>query len=124
MSGIPDKLLHDPDGMATYEYLVNNIDMTPDALSYVIEIMNRVDTSGQFLASSARFLAAIDREEYASAIDKLVNLTIEKDKEHNFLPSLLHSIWGEDYADHIEELRATDDNFRRIYKRLYPTGSM
>lgn len=124
MNTLPDTLLKDADGMESYEYLVNHIDLDAATLDAVVDNINRVDNTGQFLASSARFLAAIDCRAYAHVIEKLVKFTIEKDRKHAYLPSLLQTIWGEDYERHIEELRATDDNFRRIYKRLYPSGSM
>ncbi len=33
---------------------------------------------------------------------------------------ILPALWGEDYASHVAELSAADNNFRRIYKRLFP----
>ena len=84
--------------------------------------MARVDLSGQFLASAARYLHAIDAEGYAPAIRSLVSQAIDKDREHRYLPDLLQGLYGEDYESRCNELCATDDNFRRIYKRLFPTA--
>lgn len=112
----------DTNGLVTYEYLANHIDSCDDIIDDLIENIIRVDKSGQFVASTARYLNAIDSEKFADAISKLIAAAIEKDREHRYLGDLLQGIWGEDYAARAEELKATDDNFRRIYKRLYPTG--
>ena len=52
---------------------------------------------------------------YAKKID-------DKDRERVYIGSLLTDIWGPDYMDKASELAAADNNFRRIYKRLYPAG--
>lgn len=88
----------------------------------LVENMLRADVSGQFLASSARFLAAVDREAFEPWLAPLIEGTIEKDREHRYIGSLLEALWGADYHDRAEELREKDDNFRRIYKRVFPTG--
>lgn len=117
------KLSRDPDGLLTYEYLANNIgECTPDVLDRIVENMKKVDLSGQFLASAARYLNAIDPEGYAPAIRELVAATIDKDREHRYLPDLMSGLYGHDYAARAAELCAADDNFRRIYKRLYPSA--
>jgi hypothetical protein len=82
--------------------------------------MITVDRTGQYLASAARYLHAIDAERYAQSIKQLVAATIDKDREHKFLADILTSIYGEDYQDRAEELSNSDNNFRRIYKRLFP----
>ncbi len=46
---------------------------------------------------------------------------IDKDREHKYLPDLLQGLYGADYEVRAKELIAADDNFRRIYKRLFPT---
>ena len=79
-----------------------------------------VDPKGQFVASTARYLHAIDPVKYASAIDTLVKAAIDKDREHAYLPDLIMALWGPDYQENAAEISARDDNFRRIYKRLYP----
>ena len=83
--------------------------------------MSRVDLSGQFMASAARYLNAIDPAGYEPAIRNLVAGAIDKDREHRYLPDLLQGLYGSDYEVRAKELIAADDNFRRIYKRLFPT---
>lgn len=117
------KLRVDPDGLLTYEYLANHIGICePSDIDLLVENMARVDLNGQFLASAARYLHALDPEGFAPAIHTLVAGAIDKDREHRYLPDLLQSLYGADYQEHVGELMAADDNFRRIYKRLYPTG--
>ena len=36
----------------------------------------------------------------------------------------MEQFYGPDFASRAGELSATDNNFRRIYKRLYPTGAI
>ena len=57
-------------------------------------------------------------------ISRLIATAIEKDRERRYLPDLITSIWGADYQSRAEELIATDDNFRRIYKRITPTENI
>ena len=47
---------------------------------------------------------------------------IDKDRERKYIGSLLEALWGADYHDNADKLRETDDNFRRIYKRMFPKG--
>ncbi len=117
-------LVNDADGMSTYEYIVNNVETCLDDMEPLVEHLKQVDTTGQFLSSTARFLAAVDRERFNEWIAPLVEGAIEKDREHRYIGSLLDSIWGADYQERADELRATDDVFRRLYKRVYPTGAM
>ena len=49
---------------------------------------------------------------------------IEKDRERAYIGQLLAELWGEDYAEHADEISARDDNFRRIYKRLFPSSAL
>lgn len=114
------KLSRDPNGLLTYEYIANNIDSIDEIMPELVDNMITVDSNGQFVASTARYLHAIDAEKYAGAIDKLVKAAIDKDREHCYLSDLIASLWGSDYKAHAAELSAKDDNFRRIYKRLYP----
>lgn len=109
-------------GMAIYEEIVNNVDTCKDKLNQLIYDLNRVDISGQFLCSTARFLAAVDREEYEEYLPTIVEYAIDKDRERKYIGQLLQAIWGEDYMDHADELKETDDLFRRVYKRVYATG--
>lgn len=115
------RLKTDPDGLLTYEYLANNIETcVGDELNAVIDNLKRVDTTGQFTASAARYLNAIDAEAYAAAVAALVETTIDKDREHRYLADLAASVYGADFADRAAELSAADNNFRRLYKRIYP----
>ena len=113
-------LKQDADGLATYEYLANNIETCFDDLDAIIENMTNVDRTGQFLASAARYLHAIDSERYAPAVEMLVAATIDKDREHAYLPALIRGIYGDNFAEGAEERCATDRNFRRMYQRLFP----
>lgn len=122
MNEVIKNLSKDTDGMLTYEYIANNVGECDEIMVDLIENMKRVDTSGQFVASTARFLAAIDINRFRPFIDMLIEVAIDKDRERRYLGSLLKGIWGEDFQDHVEELREKDDNFRRIYKRIFPTG--
>lgn len=121
-STLKKKLEKDPNGLTIYEYIANNINEIDDIMPELVEIMINADRTGQFVVSTARYLNAIDKEKYASSIDLLIKAAIVKDRERNYLGDLASSIWGSDYADRAQELVASDDNFRRIYKRLYPTG--
>ena len=116
------ELEKDSDGLLTYEYIANNIDSCFDDMDYLVAKMITVDLTGQFVASAARYLYAIDSQKYATYISQLIASVIEKDREHRYLPGLIQGIWGDDYASRAEELNSSDDNFRRIYKRLYPSG--
>ena len=114
-------LAEDPDGMATYEWIVNNPEGCMANMDSLIDNLKRCDVSGQFLASTARFLSAVDSEAYSEWIPQLVEGVIEKDRERRYIGSLLVALWGPDYHERAEELREHDDNFRRIYKRLFST---
>ncbi len=116
------QLSKDPDGLLTYEYIANNISTVDDIMLELADNIINVDLTGQFVVSAARYLSAIDEEKYAESIDRLVKAAIEKDRERKYLGDLAVSIWGADYKEHADELVAKDDNFRRIYKRLFPVG--
>ncbi len=115
------RLEKDSNGLLTYEYIANNIGSCMEDMDWLVANMIAVDLSGQFVASAARYLYAIDADGYKEFISQLIAAVIEKDREHRYLPDLIQGIWGDDYAQHVEEL-STDNNFRRIYKRLYPSG--
>ena len=117
---IKKKLQADADGLATYEYIANHIDTCIEDIDLLVDNMDRVDHTGQFVISTARYLYTIDPESFAGAIDRLINLGIEKDRERRYLGALMEQFYGADYADRAAELSASDNNFRRIYKRLYP----
>ena len=120
MNQILKQLENDTDGMLTYEYIANNFENCEELMSELVDNLIRVDHSGQFLASSARYLAAVDRDQFSPWLPSLIEAAIAKDRERRYIGSLLESIWGSDYRERAEELRASDDNFRRIYKRIYP----
>ncbi len=122
MNDVLRNLYKDTDGMLTYEYIANHVGECDDIMVELIDNMKRVDRTGQFVASTARFLAAIDKEHFSLYISMLIEAVIEKDRERKYLSSLLKGVWGEDYEERIEQLKLTDDNFRRIYKRVYTTG--
>lgn len=113
-------LENDNDGMSTYEYICNNFETCVEEMPDLIEILQKADHTGQFLASSARFLSAVDKEKYSEWVPRLIELAITKDRERRYIGSLLEAIWGADYKEHVAELQASDDNFRRIYKRIFP----
>ncbi len=117
-------LENDTDGMATYDYIVNHVGTCGDIMPALIDNMLRVDMTGQFLASSARFLAAVDRPTFEPWLAPLIEGAIDKDRERKYIGSLLEALWGADYHERATELKETDDNFRRIYKRVYPSGSV
>lgn len=106
--------------MTLYEYIVDNADSCLDEMPDLIHKLRSVDTSGQFLASTARYLCAIDREKFEPWLASLIEGAIEKDRERRYIGSLLQAIWGENYEARAEELCRTDNNFRRIYKRMHP----
>lgn len=116
------ELAADTDGLLTYEYLANHIDSCDEDMDLLVDNMIKADQTGQFLVSASRYLAAIDKEKFAGAISRMVASAIEKDRERRYIADLLESLYGADYRDRVEELNATDDNFRRIYKRVYPKG--
>lgn len=116
------RLSKDPDGLLTYEYMANNINGIDELLPELVDNMIAVDGNGQFCVSAARYLHAIDSVKCADSIKRLIAAAIDKDRERAYIGLLLADIWGADYADCADELSAGDDNFRRIYKRIYPKG--
>ncbi|MDE6555682.1 MAG: hypothetical protein K2K55_01820 [Duncaniella sp.] len=118
------ELTQDPDGLLTYEYIANHIGTCDDIMKELVDNMILVDQSGQFVVSAARYLTAIDPELYAEPIRTLAAAAIDKDRERKYLPDLLLSLYGDDYASRLDELNETDDIFRRIYKRLTPPNAL
>ncbi|MDE5822418.1 MAG: hypothetical protein K2H50_00600 [Paramuribaculum sp.] len=118
------KLAADTDGLLTYEYIANHIGMCDDIMKELVQNMINVDSNGQFVASAARYLAAIEPQVYSPYISDLISAAIDKDRERKYLPDLISGIWGNDYESRAGELCASDNNFRRIYKRLNPTGAL
>lgn len=121
-SKLESELKKDTTGLLTYEYIANNIGTSDSIMPDLVKNIIDVDQSGQFVVSTARYLHAIDANKYASCIDLLIKAAIIKDRERVYLATLASSIYGADYREHAAELMAVDDNFRRIYKRLYPVG--
>lgn len=115
------RLEADTDGLATYEYIANHIETMADDIDFLVDNMGRADLTGQFLISAARYLFAIDPVAFAPAIDRLVAMGIDKDRERNYIGALMEQFYGADYASRADELSAVDNNFRRIYKRLNPS---
>lgn len=114
----------DPDGLSTYEYIANHIDNCAEDMDTLVDNMARVDLTGQFIISAARYLHAIDAEGFAPYIDRLVAFGIEKDRERRYLGALMEQFYGPDYTEKAAELSAADNNFRRIYKRLFPQSAI
>lgn len=110
----------DNEGLANYEYLANHTADIGDDINLIISNLQRVDLGGQYLASAARYLNAIDAKGFAEPVRRMVALAIDRDREHRYIPDLIQSLYGEDYRDRAEQLSAEDNNFRRMYKRLYP----
>ena len=118
-------LAADPDGLLTYEYMANHIaDLSADDMDTLARNMINVDRSGQFVVSAARYLSATDSELFAAPIATLIAAAIDKDRERRYLGDRLQAIYGPDYAARAAELSAADDNFRRIYKRLYSNSPL
>lgn len=118
------QLAKDPDGLLTYEYIANHIGNCDNDMDELVDNMIAVDTTGQFMVSAARYLGAIDAAKYAPHINRLVATAIDKDRERRYIGDLLQSLWGNDYEERAATLSLTDDNFRRIYKRMKPAGSL
>lgn len=118
------KLEADTDGLSTYEYIANHIDNCADDMDFLIANMDRADLTGQFVISAARYLFAIDPQGFAGPIEQLVAIGIDKDRERRYLGALMEQFYGADYTVRAAELSAADNNFRRIYKRLYPQSAI
>lgn len=116
------RLISDPDGLSTYEYIANHIGTAELDIDWLTANLIKVDSNGQFTGSAARYLQAIDPQGFASNIVKLIEATIDKDREHRYLAALMHGIYGEDCETRASEISSCDNNFRRIYKRLYPSS--
>lgn len=114
------RLAADTDGLIAYEYIANHIEDGLEDIDQVIDFMAKADSTGQIMASTAKYLHAIDPKRFESQIQTLVEATIGRDREHRYLAGILNGIYGPDYEQHAEELSERDNNFRRIYKRLYP----
>lgn len=118
------KLEADTDGLNTYEYIANHIDTCAEDMDFLIDNMDRADRTGQFVISAARYLFAIDPKEFEEPINRLVAMGIDKDRERRYIGALLEQFYGADYASRAAELSSSDNNFRRIYKRLWPQSAI
>ena len=56
------KLKKDEDGLETYEYIANNIGQCDEIMPELVNNIIKVDRSGQFIVSTARYLHVIDPE--------------------------------------------------------------
>lgn len=110
-------------GIEIYDYLVNNLPDCIEEMDTIVDTLLEKDSTGKYLASSARFLAGVDMKKYERWICRLTEGAIDRDKERRYIWSLLQAIWGPDYQERISELEATDNNFRRIYKRVFQENS-
>lgn len=116
------RLAADTDGLLTYEYMANHMGECDADMPVLVANMIRADRTGQFTVSAARYLHATDPDKFAAHIDTLVRAAIDKDRERAYLGLLLSALYGADHAERAAELTATDDNYRRIAKRLAPQG--
>lgn len=124
MSEDNSMIISEDEGMKIYEYIVDHAENEDLLMGDMVMKLRNSDRTGQFLCSTARYLAAVDRERFDQWIAPLVEGAIEKDRDRRYIGSLLEALWGSDYKDRAEELKSIDDNFRRIYKRLYESSAM
>ncbi len=117
-------LKRDTDGLLAYEYMANHIESIADFEDTVINHLLNVDLTGQLLVSAARYLHAIDAETHTNSIKRLIDSAIDRDRERRYIPDLLPALWGVNYEERATELSATDNNFRRIYKRVKPSSTI
>lgn len=115
-------LNNDEDGLLIYQYIANNVDCSAEDMALLIENLKRVDRKGQFSASAARYLNTIGDDALKPVIDELIDHVIDADRERRYIAELLPDIYGADYVERAEELSLADRNFRRMYKRVYPSG--
>lgn len=114
----------DQAAMECYEYIVDNAEMGDFDIVKAIEKLKETDMSGQFLCSTARYLSAINDAKYHQWIAPLVEGAIDKDRDRKYIGSLLQALWGDDYMERAAALCEADNNFRRIYKRIFPVGAL
>lgn len=121
---IQDLQDRDNDGLLIYEFIANNIGECDADLPALADSLCIVDRTGQFTASAARFLHAVNADAYAEPIRALVAATIDRDRERRYIGDLMESIYGPLDGKDISALSAADNNFRRMYKRLYADTAM
>lgn len=113
--------MEQPDNaMGVYEEIVNAESASPEELPALVDRLAICDESGQFLCSGARYLHALNSTGYAPYVDRMVDAAIDRDREHKYIAQLLPALWGEDFMQRADKLRISDNNFRRIFKRIYP----
>lgn len=112
-------LENDTEGLATYDFIVNNMPLSDNDMDFLTDNLLKKDKSGKYTASAIRFLISHDKEKLTPWIYRLIDGIIQKDRERRYIGGLLEAVWGADYQDRVEELNK-DDKFRRIYKRVYP----
>lgn len=118
-----EELQNDNDGLRTYEFIVNRLfTLDDDKLSDLITNLERADRSGQYLASAARYMNALDASGYDTHIRRMVADTIERDREHRYINDLIVALYGAEYYDRAPDLLSVDENFRRMFKRLHPNS--
>ena len=86
------ELEKDVDGLLTYEYIANNIGVIDEDIDWLADNLIKVDGSGQFLVSAARYLNAVDKEHFSVTIDKMVSAAIDRDRERAYIGYLLQSL--------------------------------
>ena len=114
----------DKDGLLIYECIANNAGQDDACLPELCEALAEVDHSGQFTASAARFLHAVDSTRYADLVRPLVSATIDLDRERKYLGDLFQCLYGPVEGLDVAAMSAADNNFRRMYKRLFADTAM
>ena len=81
-SDLKKRLEKDENGLTTYEYIANNINNVDFAqeVDELVDNIIRVDKTGQFVVSTARYLNAIDKDGFAQQIDRLIKAEITVDR--------------------------------------------
>lgn len=105
-----------------YEILVNQPSMPSEQLAGIIDTLILLDRDGKYCVSAVKYLIVNNIPQTDPLCIKLCDAAIDKDRERNYLPMLMESLFGSDYQNMAEEMLKQNDIFRRIYKRIYPTG--
>ena len=114
----------DTEGLSTYEFIVNHLyELNDDQLNEIIDNLSRIDSTGQYLASASRYMHAVEAARFAPYTERMIGLTIDRDREHRYIGELMTAFYGNDYKEKAGELSG-DNNFRRMYKRLFPEGAL
>lgn len=114
----------DKDGLLIYECIANNAGQDDACLPELCKALAEVDHSGQFTASAARFLHAVDSTRYADLVRPLVSATIDLDRERKYIGDLFQCLYGPVEGLDVAAMSAADNNFRRMYKRLFADTAM